>query len=281
MTAPTAVGARNYLTLCQDLFREVGAAGVAPTTTVSATGEWSRLVNFVRDAEQEIQNLYVDWRWLRKVLAFYTVSQNQTLLWSAAGGTATGSNVFPSDLASWDYKTWMVLPPGNTQFSNLDCYEWEDVRADIFDTTDFAQPWRVIVMPDNSVRFDLIPDQSYQGQVEYRSVPYVFAADTDTSNIPARFGNQLILAWAQVKYGMFENAPEQVQNGNRIIYGHPGGQDAAIQTGTTGLLARLENDQLLSRKKSRFSQGNDIVIVSDGGYGGDGTDYGPGWGGQW
>lgn len=281
MTTPAAVSARNFLTLCQDVFREVGAAGVAPTTTVGANGEWLRIVNWVRDAELEIQNLNTDWRWLRKTLSFYTGTQNQTGIFTTLNGAVSA---FPTDLAAWDLKNgvWQILPPNNTFFAPLMVYEWETVKNQVFDTTDFAQPWRVIIMPDNTLRFDLIPDQSYQCQTEYRAVPYSIGTsgtpDTDVSNIPARYANQLIVAWAQLKYGMFESAPEQVQRANQLIYGDPGGRAAALASGEAGLLDRLENDQLLNRKKARFSQGNDVIIIA-----GDDSYYAPtdGFGSEW
>lgn len=124
-------------------------------------------------------------------------------------------------------------------------------------------------MPDNTFRFDNIPDQSYQCFCEYRSVPYDLKNDADVSNIPARFGNRLIVEWARMKYGMFESAPEQVAQAKLQIYGTL--DDAGIPT-NNGLLAALENDQLPNRKDSRRQSGNNIVIS---------TDYGGGWGNGW
>jgi hypothetical protein len=271
--ALSAVQARTYLTLCQDLFREVGAAGTAPTTTVNPTGEWARLVNYVHDAELEIQNIWVDWKWLRKTLTFYTGTQNQTGIFTTLNGSVSA---FPSDLAEWDWNSFQLLPPGNTFFQPLTTAEWQEVRAEVFDTTDFQQPWRVIVMPDNTLRFDLIPDQSYQCQCEYRTVPYDLKADADVSNIPPRFGNRLIVEWAKMKYGLFENAPEQVSSARLHIYGTVS-EDGLPQN--NGLLAALENDQLPNRKNSRRQQGNAIVVSTDYGWGGwdnEGSEY---WGG--
>lgn len=265
MSAPAAVSARNFVTLCQDVFREVGAAGIAPVTTVGATGEWLRIVNWVRDAELEIQNLNVDWRWLRKTLPFYTKAQTQASIYTDNTGTVSA---FPTDLAAWDLKNgvWQLLPPNNTTFAPIMVYEWEVVRNTIFNTTNFNQPWRVIVMPDNTLRFDLIPDQAYQCQTEYRTVPYSIGTsgtpDNDVSFIPARYANQLIVAWSQLKYGLFESAAEQVSRANMLIYGNPAGREAALAGGQSGMLDRLENDQLVNRKKARFSQGNDLILVS-------------------
>jgi len=261
--ALTPVVARTYIQLVQDLFREVGAAGVAPTTIAGATGEAARLVNYVHDAELEIQNLWVDWKWLRKTLTFYTGSQDRTGIYTTQGGAVSA---YPTDLAEWDWKSFQIYPAGNTTTPQpLVTTEWQDVRNQIFDVTDYNQPWRVIVMPDNTFRFDNIPDQSYQCYAEYRSVPYDLKADTDVSNIPARFGNRIIVEWARMKYGLFESAAEQTAAAKLHIYGTL--DDAGIPT-NNGLLAALENDQLPNRKNSRRQQGNNIVIS---------TDYGDSW----
>lgn len=268
--ALTPVAQRTFLQLCQDLFREVGAAGTAPSTISGATGEWLRLVNYVHDAELEIQNLWVDWKWLRQTLTFYTGTNNQTGIFTTQGGAATA---YPTDLAEWDWKSFFIYPTGSTTPQPLPTYEWQDVRGQVFDTTDLTQPSRIIVMPDNTFRFDLIPDASYQCFCEYRKVPYDLKSDADVSNIPARFANRIIVEWARMKYGLFENAPEQVSAARKWIYGSV--DDAGLPQ-NEGLLAALENDQLPNRKNSRRQQGNNIVVSTDYGVGDwdDGGGYG-------
>lgn len=258
--ALTTVQPRSFLQLVGDLFREVGASGAPPTTTVNQTGEALRLVNYVHDAELEIQNLWVDWKWLRKTLVAFTGTGNPTGIFTTQNGAISA---FPLDLAEWDYKTFQLLPPGNTFYQQLPTFEWQEVRSEIFDNTDTQQPWRCIVMPDNTLRFDLTPDQSYQCSFEYRSVPYDLKVDADVSNIPARFANRLIVEWARMKYGGFENAAEQVSTARQQIYGVV--DDQGIQQ-VVGLLGQLENDQLPNAKNSRLQQGNNIVISAGHGY---------------
>jgi hypothetical protein len=260
--ALTVVQPRSFLTLVNDLWREVGAAGSGVTTTVSQTGEALRLVNWVHDAELDIQNLWVDWKWLRKTLSCYTPAGTNTGIVTTSGGAISAQ---PADLGEWDYKTFTILPQGSTYYVPLRVQEWQEVRHEVFDTTDQAQPWRVIVMPDNTLRWDLTPDQSYQIQVEYRSQPYDLKADADVSNIPARFANRLIVEFARMKYGWFENAQEQIGLSQLLIMG--GSNDSGVLT-IQSLLSQLENDQLPNRKNSRLQQGNSIVI--GGGYGSDG-----------
>jgi hypothetical protein len=267
----TAVQPLTYLQLVQALFYEVGAAGFAPTTTVGQTGEARRLVNWVHDAELDIQNLWVDWKWLRKSQTSYTgLSGDQTGIYTTQGGAISA---FPLDLAEWDYKSFRIYPIGSTTYQVLPTYEWQQVRDEVFDLTDRGQPWRAIVMPDNTLRFDLIPDQSYQLYQEWRTVPYDLKNDTDVSAIPARFANRIIVEFARLKYGLFENAAEQVQHAKDQIYGV---LNASGVMTTQGLLTQLENDQLPNSKSSRLQQGNDIVVG-----GGDGSDGQFGYGRYW
>lgn len=266
--ALTAVQPRSFLTLVQDLFREVGASGNAPSTTVGQTGEALRLVNYIHDAELEIQNLWVDWKWIRKTLTCFTgLAGDRTGIYTTQGGAISA---FPTDLADWDYKTFQIQPIGSTQWQQFPTVEWQEVRRTVFDTTDYNQPWRAIVMPDNTLRFDLIPDQSYPLYMEYRAVPYDLKNDADVSNIPARFANRIIVEWARLKYGGFENAAEQVQMAQTNILGNT---NPSGVLSVAGMLTQLENDQLPNRKNSRLQQGNDIVVGggsgSDGFYGGD------------
>jgi len=273
--ALTPVQPKTFVTLVQDLFREVGAAGVAPTTTVNQTGEALRLVNYIHDAELEIQDMWVDWKWLRGTLTFYTGASNQTGIFTTQGGAVSA---YPTDVAEWDWKSFFIYPVGSTSPQPLKTDEWQNVRNQVFNTTSYTQPWRVIVMPDNTFRFDNIPDQSYQCYCEYRKVPYDLKNDTDVSNIPARFANRLIVEWARMKYGLFESAAEQTAAAKLHIYGTL--DDAGIPT-NNGLLAALENDQLPNRKDSRRQQGNNIVISAGGGYDYDWGGPNDGWHGGW
>lgn len=272
--ALSVVQPKSYLQLVQDLFREVGAAGAQPTTTVGQTGEALRLVNWIHDADLDIQNLWVDWKFLRVPLTAYLTAASNVGIVTTQGGAVSAQ---PADLAEWDYRSFQIFPAGSSTPQDLGVFEWQQVKWDVFDLTDQTQPWRVIVMPDNTLRWDLTPDQSYQVQMEYRKQPYDLKLDADVSIIPARFGNRLIVEWARLKYGMFENAAEQVTAAKAAIYGMV--NDSGVMT-MQGLLSQLENDQLPNSKSSRLQQGNRIVI--GGGtdsWGGDG--YGDGYGAQY
>ena len=275
--ALTVVQPRTFLTLCQDLYREVGAAGGTPSvaipTTVGVTGEILRLVNYIHDSELEIQNHWQDWKWKRQTLSAWTIAGNNNGIVTTQGG---GVSAQPIDLAEWDFKAFKIYPAGSTQYQILPSYEWSKLRSTVFDLTDQNQPWRVIVMPNNTLQFDLTPDQAYNILAEYRQQPYDLKNDADVSNMPAYIGNRIIVEWARLKYGLFENAAEQAQYARSQIYGIV--DDQGIKQ-TQGLLAELENDQLPNAKNGRLQSGNDIVI--GGGYEDDQDDGYAGYGNRY
>ena len=81
----------SFLDLVQLLHDEVGAAGIQPTAVTSQTGEARLLVQWVANADFNIQMLWHNWEFLR---AEFTTS-NVTV-----DGTRTMSP--PADLNRWD-----------------------------------------------------------------------------------------------------------------------------------------------------------------------------------
>lgn len=221
----------TYIQLVQDLHRDVGAAGTAPITVAAASGEARRLVNWIRDADLSIQSKYVNWKFL-----FAQFSQSTT------AGVATLAA--PADLGEWDLDTFTLLAPGDTIAQNLPAFEYEEVRREILDTTS-SQPWRVIVMPDKSLKFEGVPDAAYTIGADYYKPPVALAANNDVSLIPARF-HPAIVAEARIRYGTFENAAEQITEGGRLF---------------TDWLLLLENSQLANKGTSRAKMGSTRITV--------------------
>lgn len=224
----------TFLQLVQDLHREVGAAGSAPETVANQTGEASRLVNWIKRAELHIQNLWTDWKFLRDTFSFVT---------TAGDNTISGIDL-PGALATWDMRTFQILFPGDTLKQDLPAFEYEQIKDEVLDTSVNGPIWRVIIMPDGSLQTDPPPDGAYTIYADYYKTPTQLAADADVSVIPVRY-HPIIVAKAQQYYGLFENAPEQVTEGESIFEDY---------------IARLENDQLPNKNNSRYRSGSQIVI---------------------
>lgn len=225
----------TYLELVDDLHGEVGAAGVAPTTVVSQTGEAARLVRWIREADIYTQLLWVNWRFLWKQ-------------WTTANVTVAGNKllVAPTDLNFWDFKTFKIIEPGETDENPLSVVEYDKIKGVILDTSEDI-PARAIVMPNNDLNFEPIPDAIYKILADYYVKPTPLAANDDVSVIPEEF-HQVILGRAQILYANYENAPEQKDQGNEIY---------------TEQLARLENAQLPNQENARFTTGALFEVIAE------------------
>lgn len=225
----------DFLTLVQDLHRESGAAGIAPTSVIDQKGEAGRLVKWIREADLYVQTLWVNWRFL---WAQFTANNTTT-----AGVNALAA---PTDLNYWDFKTFKIILPGETDQNPLGVVEYDKVKSDILDTAQDI-PSRAIVMPDNSLQFEPIPDAIYTIIADYFVKPTALAANIDVSDIPPEF-HQVILGRAMILYGNFENAPEIKDQGNEIYIEQ---------------LARLENSQLPNQENARFTTGGFFEVIAE------------------
>ena len=223
----------TYLELLQQLHREVGAAGPEPTTVVGTTGEAKRLAKWVAQADQYVQLKWVNLKFLRTEYSVATIA-------------STATAVKPADLKYWDFKTFKIIEPGQTDKNLFNAIEYDKVKADILDTSE-SIPWRAIVMPDNSLKFEPIPDAAYTIEADYYKVPTLLAANADISDIPLEY-QQVIIGRAMILYANFESAPEIKDQGEEVYVEQ---------------LALLENDQLPNQQHSRFNTGAMIEVIAE------------------
>lgn len=213
----------TFLELVQDLHRECGAAGAAPSSVASQVGEYQRLVKWVIQADRYVQSLWTDWKFL----------------WSQTSGLTTTATVAtlakPSDLNFWDYSTFVI---GGDPIPEDAVVEYHDIRGEVLDTSE-GKPSRVIILPNDNLQFEPVPDDTYTVTADYWRKPTSLAANADVSAIPEEF-HPVILGRALILYANYENAPEVKTQGEEIYI---------------DFLARLENSQLPNKKNSRFRQG--------------------------
>lgn len=219
----------DFLTLVQDLHREVGASGTTPPSAVtSQVGENQRLVKWVARADNLIQALWSDWKflWSQTASTFQTVPSQSTL-------------AAPSDINFWDFETFKI------DGEPVEAIEYFSIRGEVLDTSEDI-PSRVIVMPDNSLMFEPVPDTAYDVSADYYRKPTTLAANEDISSIPETY-HDAILGRAIILYANYEGAPEMLRQGNELYNEE---------------LARLENHELPNLKHSRFKQGAHIEVIA-------------------
>lgn len=231
----------TFLQLVQDLHREAGCAGNAPATVSGTlTGEAKRLVNWIKGSNLEIQNKWENWKFLRCTYSQTTTATVNTL------AAPTAPNALGAGM--WDYDTFFVTQSGDTVKMPLVCQEYSEVKTEIVDITP-GVPWRVVVMPDNSLRFEGTPDGAHTIEADFFREPLTteLTSDGDTSSIPSRF-HRVILGHALMAYAEYEGAQEIMSKGQRI-YGEQ--------------MALLENSQLDNKKKARFRTGGHFQVYNE------------------
>jgi len=227
----------DYLELVQELHISVGAAGAEPTTVIDLSGEAERLASWVRRADNLIQMKWANWKYLRST--FGDAGNNTTV-------QGVDNLAQPPDLVFWDEQSFMITLPGETDKNPILVAEWDKRKGDVLDTTEGAID-NIILMPDNSLLFEPVPDGIYTIDCDYYVRPTMLAASDDVSAIPLRF-HQAILGRAMILYANFENAPEIKDQGEEIYVEQ---------------LALLENDQLPNQFNARFRTGAMIEVIAE------------------
>lgn len=189
----------NLLELVQELWRESGTGGPQPSTVVGQTGEAGRLVQWIRQADLEIQQKHSDWNFLWGQDSFDTVS-----------GTSTYTDPVSGGASEFDEDTFFL-----DSTTKLECVRYSHVRQEVR-ASGTGQPYRVVLMPDGTLRCDPTPGAVYTISFDYWAKPTSMnAGDTAESVIPAEF-HQVIVGKALMHYAEYENAPEIMQKGQRM-----------------------------------------------------------------
>jgi hypothetical protein len=156
----------------------------------------------------------------------------------------------PADLKTWDLQTFTITYPGQTEKNPLRAVEYEEVKHVVFNRTIQGPPGMVIVMPDNSLLFDVTPDGAYTIEADYYRRPVKMSVNGDVSLIPEEYHESAILGLALVRYANFEGAAEAKAQG----------QEWYIEG-----LAELENHQLPNKNYSRLRTGGGFEVIADNG----------------
>lgn len=187
----------TYLELCQTLRREVGAAGTGPANVEGQTGEYARLVEWVRDAWVRIQETHERWHfaWAEGSVDIEPAFRDYEL---------------PADVALVDPD---ALYRGATKLTLVD---WQQFRED-FREPSGAEIRRVSFSPDGLLRLEAFPTQTEVISFEYWREPQRLSGNTDVPRCPETYHLAIVYA-AMIQYGLYENAPEVVQQA-RLNYG--------------------------------------------------------------
>ena len=226
----------DYLTLCQNMSRDIGIPGTGPVsvTSTSLSEEENAVLRYVKDADVDIQSRWFNWDFLWTEANISAISGTSTLTSSNTG--------FPTALGNWKLDSAVWNKSADT-YQVLEYMEWDKYRYEYkYGSVASDTPEVFTVKPDNNIDLYPTPDATTAISFEYFATPTALAADSDVSAIPPRF-HKIIIARAKIYYAENEDAPE-------ILSG--------ALTEFEDLLDKLEADQLPSQKNRRFSKVQDL-----------------------
>lgn len=182
----------TFLQLAQAVARESRTiTGVQPVTTVNQTGRLAEIVESVRDAWRELQNLRASWFWLDQEWTGQTVAGTRrytdgsfSLVRWAAWKTNEDDPLTSYRLANGvsEEQRLLFLP-----------YPIWRVRHDIGSEQEGA-PTEWSVSPSGEICLGPTPDDTFVLRGTYRKAPQELVNDGDEPDMPERFHN--ILVWS-------------------------------------------------------------------------------------
>ena len=205
----------NFLAIVQRLWLEAGASGASPgpSTVVSQTGEYARLVTWANSAWKAIQNKNRDWDWMRASASFTTVASTSTYTLGTGAGTV---GVSVATFGQWlPYTARAYLTATGTsdeQFLEYIPYEdWRDRYLMGASRSVNVRPMEFSISPAKAI---CIPPAlaGYTVTLDYFTAPTDLAADADIPSLPAQY-HEAIVWRALMLYGSFEGAVESYDRG--------------------------------------------------------------------
>lgn len=220
--------ALNYLQICERIVADYGiAGGTGPAAVTGQTGELRNICNWVADAAEHVDNMWLDWKYLwKRYSETMTIGQYQAPAPSEAGVL----------VRLWNPKRMKIREPGG-QWVELQYVERPEFEDTIEPSENEGMASHFTIMPDNSIILDSIANVAYELKGEFWRRPVRLSANTSLPLIPGEFW-RIIVARALITYGDREDAPE-------ILSG--------AQAEFIDVLDKLEADQLEHQSRRRSS----------------------------
>lgn len=199
----------NYLQLCQRLRQDCRISGSGPTTVVSQTGEYGKVVDWIDTAYEDIQNLHANWRFLQQDFDFTLTIGTREYSPADAGIT---------DLSRWkteeygDVRCYLTAADEQRLFY-LPWGEFRDLYLIGNSRTTSGRPSHFSIKPDNKICFDVLPDAAYTVLGEYFQTPDTMTADADEPLFPSNY-HMVLVYRAMMFYGADYAADEKYTHGN-------------------------------------------------------------------
>lgn len=196
----------DKLALVRRLCSECGITDSGgPSTTLAQTGEYLRAVNWVDQANSDIQNTHSTYEFLRTEFSGSI---------SGATNEYTAAALGITDFGTWEKNDFRVYSAISDE--SIVCYvPWAEFRMHYMLGTARTQTGRPIVFtvkPDKKVRIFPVPDAAYTLVGEYFKAPIAMADDDDEPPFPEQF--HMGVVWrAMMFYGSYSSEADKYAMG--------------------------------------------------------------------
>lgn len=197
----------TYLQLSSRLRQEVGGAGTGPTAVTSQIGEYRRFVDWIATADEDIQRMHNEWKFMRGSFTLNTVANTDSYAYSTTvvpitnfrdwrtttlkiyrSSSGVGSEV---ELPYVDYQVWYDLKVGTQSASQPQCFT-------------VGNAMEILLWPK--------PNDVYVISGEYQKSVTTMTANADVPLYPAEY-HMLAVYKAMMDAGRYIGASEVYQDG--------------------------------------------------------------------
>lgn len=185
----------TFLQLCQKVRQESGNSGDGPASVLNQTYEMKKIVDWVADADVQIQTLWTDWNFLWR--------QHSSNLMASIRDYAQ-----PTDLGMWNSDSFFLDRDGEhpRKLSMMDYNTYlQSFRPG--PQTSSTPSW-VVVQPNGNLVFHPTPDKAYQFTADYWKAPTLMTSNDSTSPIPRQFERVII---TRAKMFVFDDSGDMEQ----------------------------------------------------------------------
>lgn len=182
----------NFLELCKELRSQCSVAGIGPDRIANQTGNYQRLINWIRQSNTEIQAKYFNWKFLWRRFNHTKEQLKRQFLDTEATTIAA-----PADLNVWNLSSFRL---NRCRIGVVEYSQWNPEE-------DYCGVPFLVVMPDNSLELHNKPAGFPEITADYYAVPQTLKDDKDIPYIPEPY-HQLIVYRAMMMYANYDNAPE-------------------------------------------------------------------------
>lgn len=202
---------KTFLQLAAKLRQECSGAGTGPSTVVGLTGELKRIVDWLADADEDVQQEHDTWRFMVGNFTLDTVAED--------GSYASSDCVVPiTNLRSWREKSLKIYlyssgVASQTRLRFMDYDTWDATYNTGTQTS--GRPTHFTIGNDMSLKLGPAPNAVYRISGEYQKSVTALAADADTPIYPAEF-HLLAVYGGMMKYGRYTGASEVYADGERL-----------------------------------------------------------------